>query len=208
MELVGERWSIPIVRELMLGGRRFSDIRASLPGLSAKVLTERLERFEAAGILCRRKSDPPASVQFYELTEWGTELELVMQELARWAVRSPLHNPMLPLTPVAFMLSLRTMIDRDATERLDTTMRFEIGKESFIGTIAQGGLEVRRASGDDMASDLVLKAETAGAFLPYFYGKQPIDADPLAFTFEGDIERLKRVIDCFRLPPKHSGSSA
>src|SRR5688572_1712143 len=71
MELVGERWSILIIRELMLGGRRFSDLRASLPGISAKVLSERLGGLEQAGVLVRRKLPPPAATQVYELTEWG-----------------------------------------------------------------------------------------------------------------------------------------
>lgn len=203
MELIGERWSIPIVRELMLGGRRFSDIRASLPGLSAKVLTERLERFEAGGILRRTRSAPPASLQLYELTEWGRELEVVMQALGRWAVRSNLHNPRLPLTPVAFMLSLRTMIDPDAAEGVVATIRFEIGEDRFIANLAEQGLQVRRAGdGDDGAADLILRAGIASAFLPYFYGKETIDGGSIPFAFEGDAGLLKRFIDCFRLPPK------
>jgi DNA-binding HxlR family transcriptional regulator len=206
MELIGERWSIPIVRELMLGGRRFSDIRASLPGLSAKVLTERLERFEASGILHRTRSTPPASVQLYELTEWGRELEMVMQELGRWAVRTTLHNPQLPLTPVAFMLSLRTMIDGDAAEGVEVTVRFEIGDDRFVAELVDRGLQIRRADDADRSpADLVLRAAAANAFLPCFYGKQPIDAGPIAFAFEGDTELLKRFIACFRLPPKISG---
>ena len=88
MELIGERWSLLIVRELMLGPRRFSDIRAELPGLSAKVLTERLARMEEIGVLVRRKLPPPAATQVFELTEWGYGLEEVMQVLGRWSVRS------------------------------------------------------------------------------------------------------------------------
>ncbi|WP_156839364.1 winged helix-turn-helix transcriptional regulator [Novosphingobium aquimarinum] len=207
MELIGERWSIPIVRELMLGGRRFSDIRASLPGLSAKVLTERLERFEASGILHRTRSPPPASAQLYELTEWGRELEKVTQALGRWAVRSTLHNPRLPLTPVAFMLSLRTMIDRDAAEDLDVTVRFEIGDDGFFTQLAQGELDVRRTvDGEHNLADLVLRAGAAGDFLACFYGKQPIDSGLIPFTYEGDKKLLERFIACFRLPSKISGS--
>ena len=70
MELVGERWSLLIVRELMLGARRFSDIRARLPGISAKVLTERLLSLEEAGVLMRRQLPPPGKAQVYELTAW------------------------------------------------------------------------------------------------------------------------------------------
>ncbi len=106
MEIVGERWSILIIRELMLGGRRFSDLRASLPGISAKVLTERLGGLEQQGVLIRRKLPPPAATQVYELTSWGYLAEPAIQELGRWAARSPEHNLQLPLSPVSFMLEL------------------------------------------------------------------------------------------------------
>src|SRR3954468_15141234 len=71
LELLGERWSLLIVRELMFGGRRFSDLRASLPGISAKVLTERLEGLEAARVIRRGELDQAPGVKVYELTEWG-----------------------------------------------------------------------------------------------------------------------------------------
>ncbi|MFN3510778.1 MAG: winged helix-turn-helix transcriptional regulator, partial [Tsuneonella troitsensis] len=80
MELIGERWSLLIVRELMFGGRRFSDIRANLPGISAKVLTERLESLEQSGVLVRRRLPPPASAQVYELTAFGYAAEPLIQE--------------------------------------------------------------------------------------------------------------------------------
>src|SRR6266700_3249745 len=74
LELVGERWALLIVRELMFGPRRFSQLRASLNGISANVLTQRLEGLEVAGIVIRRKLPPPADdVQVYELTPWGYE---------------------------------------------------------------------------------------------------------------------------------------
>jgi len=63
LELIGERWALLVVRELMFGPKRFGDLRASLPGLSANVLTQRLEGLEAAGVVVRRKLPPPASVR-------------------------------------------------------------------------------------------------------------------------------------------------
>src|SRR6201986_3533351 len=73
LELVGERWSLLIVRELMFGGRRFGELKAALNGISAQVLTQRLRGGEATAILKMRKLPPPASVQVYELTRWGYE---------------------------------------------------------------------------------------------------------------------------------------
>src|SRR3546814_19861926 len=97
------------MRELMLGPKRFSDLRVDLPGISANVLTQRLEGLESAGILVRRKLPPPASVQVYELTPWGYESEPIFQALGQWAVRSPDHEPSLPLSAVSLILSFRTM---------------------------------------------------------------------------------------------------
>src|SRR5215210_5492323 len=71
LDLIGERWALLVMRELMLGPKRFSDIRADLPGISANTLTQRLEGLETAGIVVRTRLAPPASGQVYELTEWG-----------------------------------------------------------------------------------------------------------------------------------------
>ena len=84
MELVGERWSLLIVRELMFGALRFSALRANLPGISAKVLTERLEKLEGAGVLVHRTLPAPSSARVYELTRWGYAAEPLIQELGRW----------------------------------------------------------------------------------------------------------------------------
>src|SRR5918912_1181169 len=103
LDLVGERWALLVMRELMLGPKRFSDIRAGLPGISANVLTQRLEGLEAAGVLVRRKLPSPASAQVYELTPWGYEAEPIFQALGRWAARSPEHDPSLPFSAVSLM---------------------------------------------------------------------------------------------------------
>ena len=111
LDLIGERWALLVIRELMLGPKRFGDLKADLPGISANVLTQRLEGLEASGIVTRKKLPPPASVQVYDLTDWGREAEPIIMTLGRWAARSPDHDPTLPLSGVSMMLSLRTMID-------------------------------------------------------------------------------------------------
>ncbi|MBO9724964.1 MAG: helix-turn-helix transcriptional regulator [Novosphingobium sp.] len=202
MELVGERWTLPIVREMMLGPRRFNGLRAALPGLSAKVLTERLGSLEASGIVRRLILPPPASVQAYALTEWGLGLEPVMQELGRWAVRSPGHDPMLPLTPVAFMLSLRTMLVPERIGDLALRVLFEVGTARFIGTLGQGELRVEPAGADMAVSDLRFAAETATDFLPVFYGKRSVEEAGGRLSVEGDEVLAKRFIGLFALPAK------
>jgi DNA-binding HxlR family transcriptional regulator len=202
MELVGERWSMLIVRELMLGGRRFSDLRARLPGISAKVLTERLASLEQAGVLIRRKLAPPAATQVYELTEWGYLAEPAIQELGRWAARSPLHNPQLPLSPVSFMLSLRTMIDHEAARNLEATVGFTVSGESFLAELRDGKMPVRRAEPGE--GEIRFEADEPLPLLRVFYGKQPIEAALHAggIGLTGDKALAERFVALFSLPPK------
>jgi len=202
MELVGERWTLPILREMMLGPRRFNGLRAALPGLSAKVLTERLGSLEASGIVRRVTLPPPASIQAYALTEWGLGLEPVMQELGRWAVRSPGHDPMLPLTPVAFMLSLRTMLVPERIGDLALRVLFEVGAARFVGTLGQGELRIEPAGADVSATDLRFSAETATDFLPVFYGKRSVEEAGGRLSVEGDAVLAERFIGLFALPAK------
>lgn len=201
MELIGERWSMLIIRELMLGGRRFSDLRASLAGISAKVLTERLTSLEAAGVLAKRKLPPPAAAQVYELTEWGYLAEPAIQELGRWAARSPAHNPQLPLSPVAFMLSLRTMMDRQAAHELDLSVGFTVSGESFLAELRNGRMPVRRA--EEGEGEVTFAAEAPLPLLRVFYGKQPLEeAEQSGVMITGDRALAQRFVGLFALPPK------
>lgn len=205
MELVGERWSMLIIRELMLGGRRFSDLRVSLPGISAKVLTERLAGLEQAGVLAKRKLPPPAAAQVYELTEWGYLAEPAIQELGRWAARSPDHNPQLPLSPVSFMLSLRTMIDHEAARLVDGTVGFTVSGESFLAELKDGKMPVRRVEPGD--ADVWFEADEPLPLLRVFYGKQPLDeAERAGVTLTGDKAFAERFVALFALPPKVGAS--
>lgn len=201
MELLGERWSVLIIRELLLGGRRFSDLRASLPGISAKVLTERLAGLEQAGVVTRRKLPPPAATQVYELTEWGYFAETPILELGRWAARSPEHNPQLPISPVSFMLSLRTMIDHEAAKAFDVSAGFTVSGESFLADLRGGSMPVSRA--EPGAGELNFAADEPLPLLRLFYGKQPLEeAEQAGVTFSGDRQLAERFIALFSLPEK------
>src|SRR5919199_1777683 len=88
LDLVGERWALLVVRELVLGPKRFSDLRAGLPGIGTNVLTTRLRELEAGGVIARRELPPPAGSTVYQLTEYGRELQPVLLALGRWGARS------------------------------------------------------------------------------------------------------------------------
>ena len=201
MELIGERWSLLVVRELMLGGRRFSELRKALNGISAKVLTERLESLERAGAVTRRMLPPPANVQVYELTEWGYLAEPAIQELGRWAATSPRHDPTLPLSPVSLMLSFRTMLDKVRAKEFDATIGFDIAGESYRAELKDGRLPIRR---DDIGdAQVTFRAPAAPLLAAVFYGKVP--PEELAgqgVRIDGDRALAERFVDLFHLPAK------
>jgi DNA-binding HxlR family transcriptional regulator len=201
LDLVGERWALLVMRELMLGPRRFSDLRESLPGISANVLTQRLEGLEAAGVLVRRKLPPPAGVQVYELTEWGYESEPIFQALGRWAARSPAHDPTLPFSTASFFLSLRTMLDAARARDIDARIGFRIGQDTFLTHLANGRIDVARAPLD--GADVIFSG-TAPALAGAVYGGQPLESleKAGALQIEGDRALAKTFAGLFPLPPK------
>ncbi|OJH33723.1 transcriptional regulator [Cystobacter ferrugineus] len=201
LELVGERWALLIVRELMFGARRFSELRGDLPGISANVLTQRLEGLEAAGILTRRKLPPPASVQVYELTPWGYESEPIFQVMGRWAVRSPDHDPTLPLSPAALMLSFRTMLAPERAAGLQATVGFRCGEQSFVARLDAEGLAISR--GEPVDPDVSFEGDPM-TLASVVYGGRPIaDAEAAgALRVGGHRALARRFVTLFPLPAK------
>lgn len=195
LELIGERWALLVVRELMFGPKRFGDLKAGLPGISANVLTQRLEGLEAAGVVRKRKLPPPASVQVYGLTAWGLEAEPIISELGRWAARSPKHDPSLPLSPASMMLSFRTMFDAEKAGDVRMTLGFRFGEEAFVVTVAEDGLTVRR--GETGEAEVVVTA-TPEQVAAAVYVDQPLPEGAVA----GDAAVFARFAGFFALPDK------
>ena len=195
MDLIGERWAMPLIRELLLGPRRFGDLKASLNGISANVLTQRLEGLEAAGVLIRRKLPPPASVQVYELTPWGYEAAPIFQALGRWAVRSPHHDPTRPFSPVSLMLSLRTMFSDAAAPELEARIQLMMNGEPFFWIRKDGTIAIGRGEID--GADLVL-AGTPSEIAAFIYVGAPLDS----IAASGDLELARRLPSCFPMPEK------
>src|SRR3954454_13581531 len=118
LDLVGERWALLVVRELLLGPKRFTDLRAGLPNVSPNVLAQRLRELERVGVVRRRKLPPPAASRVYELTEWGAELEPVVTRLGAWGARSP-KPPQAPIGSDSIVLALRSLFDAAAAADID-----------------------------------------------------------------------------------------
>jgi DNA-binding HxlR family transcriptional regulator len=201
LEFVGERWSLLIIRELMFGPRRFGELKANLPGISANVLTQRLEGLEEASILVKRKLPSALAVQVYELTEWGLLAEPVLQEMGRWSTRSRRHDVSLFLSPASAMMSLRTMVDREKAKRERMTLSFEFPTDMFVGTLGTDGLAIRRGEAKEadvrFITDPTTFAFTVYAKIPFEQG----EADG-KLRVEGDREAARRFVDLFELPEK------
>jgi DNA-binding HxlR family transcriptional regulator len=201
LDLIGERWSMLIMRELMMGPRRFSDLRASLKGLSANVLTQKLEALEAGRVLRREKLPPPAKARAYALTSWGLEAEPILLALGRWGVRSPGHDPTLPFSPVALMLSFRAKFDPAAAKNLDVTMAFTLDGEPFTVAVKAGRLTTARGHPEIPTARISASPPAIAALV---YGKVPLATleGQGALTLWGDGKGLTRFAALYRMPPK------
>jgi DNA-binding HxlR family transcriptional regulator len=199
LELIGERWALLVMRELMLGPRRFGDLRASLPGISANVLTQRLEGLEAAGVLQRRKLAPPASVQVYELTKWGYEAEEIVMRIGRWGARSPHHNPELPLSAVSMLLSFKAMFDPVKAGGASVRLGFRTGAESYTLRVDDRKLTVTR--GEYSGAELELSGDP-GAITGAVYGFVALEDVERsgAVTLKGDRSAFDRFSKVFTFP--------
>lgn len=199
LEVIGERWALLVLRELMFGPLRFTDLKAALPGISAKVLTERLTGLEAAGVLTRHTLPPPSGAQVYLLTEWGLMAEPMIQEMGRWAARSTCHDPRLPLSPVSLMLSLRTMLDRKAAKGLSADVGFAVAGQEFRARLGNRKLPITREP--VLGADIVVRAPDAALVAATIYAGIPV-ADLPGLAIEGDLRAWKRFAALFNLPPK------
>ncbi len=201
LDLIGERWALLVLRELMLGPKRFSDLKSDLPGISANTLTQRLESLERSGLVERRNLAPPASVRVYALTQWGHEAEPIIRDLGRWAARSPAHDPTLHLSATSLMLSFKTMFDAARAACVEARVGFRIGTESLVVTIADGTIDAER--GDTEGADLVFIG-AATAIAAIVYGGVPIEAMEAqgAVELTGDRALARRFVTLFPLPPK------
>jgi len=205
LELVGERWALLIVRELMLGPKRFSDLRADLPGLSANVLTQRLEGLEATGILTRRRLPPPAPAQVYALTPWGLEAETFVKSMGRWAARSPGHDPTMQISATSTILSFRTMFEPTRAAGFNALVGLRMDDQSFFARFEDGTMIADRtpAGGSIEDADVILTGSPR-AVAGFVHGGQPLDAMVAAGALQihGDRAVAERFATLFPLPDK------
>lgn len=198
LDVVGERWALLVVRELLLGPKRFSALSGGLPGMSQNVLSQRLRELQDAGIVRRRTFGPPASSQGYELTERGRELEPVLLALARWGSRIPVGSAA-ELSIDALVLALQTTFDSDAAGALRARLELRIGDDCFRAEIGSGRFHISRGSAGD--ADAILAAD-ATTFRALVFGGRTI-ADAVGsgdLRLDGDRRVAAQFAGCFPRP--------
>ena len=163
LDLVGERWALLVVRELLLGPKRFTDLRAGLPHIGPDVLAQRLRELERDGILTRRKLAPPAASRVYELTDRGRELEGVVLELGRWGRRAPFPPGAPALGVNSVVIALRTQFDPERAAAGEGTYALRLDDEDFTATVREGRFDIARGAAEDpdatIATDPITLAE-------------------------------------------------
>ena len=201
LDLVGERWALLVVRELLLGPKRFRDLCVGLPGVGPNVLSQRLRELEQARVLRRCRVGLPAGVAAYELTERGRDLEPVLIALARWGAGK---TSAAGISADALVLALRAAFRPDAAAGLMAWVELRVDVRSdtdrFVVTVADGQLEITRGGLED--PDAVLQAGVE-ALHPVVLGGEPL-ADALAgdrLTLTGNRHTAERVLACFHPAP-------
>ncbi len=163
LDVVGERWALLVVRELLFGPQRFSDLRASLPGASSNLLTDRLRELAAREVIVRRKLAPPSGSWVYELTEWGRELEPILLALGDWGLRVP-RGEGATLNATSMMIFLRGSGKPDPALP-PTEYRVELDESVWTVRAADGATQVRLGEPAEPAAAISTNPVTFNALL-------------------------------------------
>jgi len=192
LDVVGERWALLVVRELLLGPQRFSDLRHALASASSNLVADRLRELEGRGVVRRRKLAPPASSWVYELTEWGRDLEPIVLALGTWGIRAPLPPAPTTLSATSALLFLRTCARPDP-QAPATVCRLELDDRIWTVRIAAGRLHLQ--PGEPAQADVCLRTDpkTLAALLD---DPEALDAAMAAgdVVVTGDQSALRRLL--------------
>ncbi|MDQ3910844.1 MAG: winged helix-turn-helix transcriptional regulator [Actinomycetota bacterium] len=199
LDIVGERWTLLVVRELLTGPKRFKDLLEGLPGIGTNLLTARLKDLEGYAVVHRVTLPPPAGSKVYELTELGSSLEPVIAALGRWGLEF-LDTPDQEddLRPAWAVVAMRSALKQEAARGLQETYEFHIDEETFHLRVKDG--EVEALQGPAVDPDLVVRGGTQ-AFLALVTGRvEPVQAlDSGEIRVEGDQETWARCVEVLGL---------
>ncbi|MDQ7776376.1 winged helix-turn-helix transcriptional regulator [Paracoccus aminovorans] len=195
LNLVGDRWALLVVRELMFAPKRFQMIRAGLPGVTASVLTQRLGQLVQAGVVSHDEV-----LGLYALTEQGRALHPVLRELCRWALLMPGHDPRRFISISALMISISATVDAGRAAGSNLRAGFLSGKEGFEVILSPKGAPLVTAMRAPQG-DFLLEG-SGNALAAAIYGPGPVTiASAGLIGLHGDRAAAQAFTDLFRLKP-------
>jgi DNA-binding HxlR family transcriptional regulator len=201
LDVVGERWTLLIIRELLTGPRRFKDLMDGLPEISTNLLSDRLKSLEQQGIITRRVLPPPAGSTVYELTDVGLALETPLLALGRWGAQFlPPSLDGLHLPSVGVMaLAIKAFFRPQAAREINEVYTFRIGIEALQVQIEEGELHVQQ--GEALHTEAIFTTEMP-IFLGLFAGQIPAEHALAAglVRVEGDPNALCRFLEVCGVP--------
>jgi DNA-binding HxlR family transcriptional regulator len=202
LDVVGERWALLVVRELLLGPKRYTDLRRGLRNASPNVLSQRLDELERDGVIRRRKLPPPAAARVYELTDWGRELEQTVMSLGQWAARSPTPPSDAPIASAdSVVLALRARFDPSAAHGLRAAIALRLGEDRFRIEVADDALTAVRGDADH--ADAMIETDPGTLDAVLWKGRSLADAERSgALAVEGDKAAVKRFVRLFPMPDR------
>jgi DNA-binding HxlR family transcriptional regulator len=200
LDLIGERWALLVVRELLLGPKRFTDLRAGLTHVGPDMLAQRLRELEQSGVVQRAKLPPPAGAHVYELTDWGRQLEPVVLGLGRWGSQAPLPPGHDPLGADSFVLALKTLFDPTRVDGVtESTYGLRLGEPAFVAHVHDGRLDVSRGVAPD--PDATISSDPGTLEEVLWHGRSlPEALRSGAITLTGDRRAAERFLSLFPLP--------
>jgi DNA-binding HxlR family transcriptional regulator len=199
LDIVGERWALLVVRELLLGPKRFTDLRTGLPHVGPDILAQRLRELEQSGIVRRGTLPPPAASRIYELTERGAELEPIVVALGRFGSVAPFPPGEAEIGIDAVVIALKSLFAPDSANGLSATYELRLGEQSFRIDVADGRIEIARASAG--APDATIVTDPATLATVLWHGRELDDARRSGdITTTGDRHAIARFLELFPLP--------
>ena len=199
LDVVGERWALLVVRELLLGPKRFTDLRIGLPHVSADVLAQRLRELERDGVVRRRTLAPPAGSRVYELTDRGRDLEPVVLALGRWGSGAPFPPGDAKLGTDSMVIALMTTFDPAAADGLDAAYELRLDGQRFRARVADGRFEVVR--GEEPEPDAIIKTDPGTLAGMLWHGRRLADGLRSGeVEIDGSRPAVTRFLRLFPLP--------
>ena len=192
LDRIGDRWTLLIIRELLIGPRRYSDIRAAVPAIATNLLARRLQELEAEGIVSRRRLDPPAAATVYELTDIGRGLEPAVLALIRWGGRwMGEKEPDQAFRPEWLALALKALIPAEALQDVDFVCKVELQGQDLKLRFSPQGVE---ALNRDAPPDVEIET-TPGSLLEVVVGSRSLAAavEEGRVAVRGDGKGLSRL---------------